>query len=233
MQSVPRSSAPRLTGEPAPVSGGARGEHRGDRWLSISGDGAQVNLLPRVMLAVAGFSARYSDQAARLAVPVDLRRHLPGLRSTMNYTSMLHCDISPSVEVDGVKQQLKQLLGEHAHNIFHPKAQLLKLIPLTWMDRLLGRKPGNVKKRKPIETAVVTNLGHLDSSGFSSDEFSAQDMTVVPVQGCTMLTIASMDNRLRIAVGTEEIHASDGRLSALTKAVESCLGEQETGIKGV
>lgn len=213
----------RLTGTPAYATGGPRGNEQGDCWKSMRMRGPKPKLFQKVILAIAKNAAKYSNKPCRVAMPVDLRRHCAELKSTMNYTTMVHFDIAPTDSVEDVTAKMKALMDAKADAGLPQGANVLKILPQTWIDKLLSRNAKNFNKRKPFETAVVTNIGRHRSKSLSAAGFSAKRLISVPIPGNTMISVMNMDNEITINVSLEKVYATDGRQDELMQEIESIL----------
>ncbi|VUD47095.1 hypothetical protein TDB9533_00956 [Thalassocella blandensis] len=223
MSRLERGQRSAVKGTPPYATGGPKGNETGDCWKSIRVRGPKPKLLQRVILGVAEMSAKYSAAPARIAMPVDLRRHFPDLKSTMNYTTMVHFDVAQDATVEDVTAAIKVLMDGNADVSIPEKANFLKILPLSWMGKLVSRSPKNFTKRKILETAVITNIGRHKSKSFSGPGFQAERVFSVPIPGNTMVSIMNMDNDIAINVGTEKVYATEGRLEELTQCIENAL----------
>ena len=89
----------------------------GDELRRISLPSSISNLLPRMAAAFAGFAHRYDDKPASIAVPVDLRRHVPGLLSTMNFVNMLLVRMEKGDGPDVFQSRLQELLSQKEEDL--------------------------------------------------------------------------------------------------------------------
>lgn len=223
MQKIPKPKSASPKGSPAYATGGPRGKLTGDCWRSIRLQATQPKMLARVMLAVARTAALYSDRPTRIALPVDLRRHFPGLKSTMNYTSMLHMDVYPEESPDDVTKNMKERLNENLEAGLPRFLNILKILPMGFIDQVVSRSPANFTKRKILETAVISSPGLIKPAKLSCQDFSAQRIYSVPIPGNTMISIFNLGRETTITVGTENIYATDGRLDKLISNITEAI----------
>lgn len=202
-------------GVPAHATGGPEGEQTGDCWKAIQVRGTKSKVLARTILAVAKTAAEYSDKPVRIAIPIDLRRHFPGMRSTLNYTSMIHIDVQPDETPEAITERIKQRLDENAEAGFSSNLGFFKIIPLHWMDKLVSRNPHNYRKRRIIETALISSPGLFKPSRFTGGGFVPIRFFSVPIPGNTMISIVNLGREATITVGVEKTYASNGRLDKL------------------
>ncbi len=219
IQRIGRGQRLKLKGNPAYATGGPRGEEKGDCWQGIRLKGPVPKILPKVILAIAQNAAKYSNNPTRIALPVDLRRHVPGLSSTMNYTSMVHMDVTVEDTIESIVEKNKALMEMNADTWIPPSTELFKMLPLHWMDRLASRTEKNYTKRKIIESAVVTNIGRYKVANYSSEDFTPNRIFSIPIPGNTMISIMNLANEISISVGVEKVYATDGRLQELVDRI--------------
>lgn len=203
---------------PAPLTGGVRGNTQGDSWRRLSLTGHQPALLARTALAMAAFARLHGNRDAapvRMAFPVNLRRHCPGLLSTLNFSSMLHIEMAAGDDVDDVREKISQRLACSAETHYPPLLDYVRCLPLSWLDRLVSRTPANFTRRRLLESAVISNIGHYRSENFSCEEFRTQRMFGIPIPDNAFAMIFSMDDRTDITLGMANVYASEGRLDAL------------------
>ena len=92
---------------------------------------------------------------------------------------------------------------------YYPRiVEVFKLLPLSWIDRMLSRTLKNYRSKRALETAVVSNLGRFDPAVLSCPGFQPERAIVMPVFGSVFSTL--------ICVG-EEVEMANGRRSAKGK----------------
>src|SRR5258708_9180803 len=91
---------------PIPLTGGAQGASYGDVWQRLTLPARPPeNLLGRVAEVAARYAWSFGPGPVRIAISVNLRRHLPGLKSTMNFSGLLHVGMLPGETPDGFPRQ--------------------------------------------------------------------------------------------------------------------------------
>ncbi len=202
-----------LTGAPA-------GTDQGDTWRRVRlPGGGHRNVLSRVAAAVANFAHQHSRAPAVIAVPVDLRRHLPGLHSSLNFTSMVRVPLCPGEGADDFRRKLAHLLDRRMEAYFAPAANCFKLLPLTWMDYLLSRRATNHTTKPPLETALLSNVGDIDRAALSCPGFRLDGMFNMPIGG-TNCGLFRIGDQVDIMFGTSRVLASNGRMDAFLTYLE-------------
>lgn len=193
-----------LTGEP-------QGDALGDDWWRLSLGPSRSQLLARVAAAMAAFAHQYSDRPALIAIPVDLRRHAPGIRTITNFSSMLLVRLLPGDGPEVFQQRLRALLEARREAAFGPGFQRLRWIPLRWLDRLLGRSLANYRTRRPMETAVISNLGRVDLSTLSAPGFQADDLVLPPQPGSPFAVLMTLNDEVTLTMNLPRVLSSGGR----------------------
>lgn len=223
MLSIPSDARPQKKQPPAALTGGARGDRKGDTWQRLSLLSPQPALLARTALAVAEFARRHSTQAVRIALPVNLRRHCPGLLSTLNFSSMIHVDVAADEGPDDFRHKLTILLETGRHTNYPAWLDYLRLLPLPWLDRLVSRTEKNYRQRKLLETIVLSNIGNFSAQDLSGGGFQAQRIFGLPMKDNAFLMLFGMDGRIDITVGMAHVYASEGRLESFLHFMQDRL----------
>jgi hypothetical protein len=207
---------------PAPVAT-VKGGDTGYAWRRLSLTGPRHALLARTALTIAEYARCSSDAPALIAVPVDLRRHVPGIHTTNNCTSMLHIEVGAQDVAETFRSKLRDRLDHGAETAWLSLFGLLKLLPLAWLDHLAGRRVDNFATKRLLETAVITNPGRFEAKGLSCDGFLPQAIFGMPVLGNTFCFMLSLDARIEIMMGMPQNMASDGRIEALMDLLKTRL----------
>lgn len=223
MRSIPDQHRRQKRLPPAALTGDRRSPEQGDSWRRLSLHGPQPALLARTALAMAAFARQYGDAPVRMAFPVNLRRHCPGLLSTLNFSSMLHIEMDAGDDADDVREKISQRLASAAETHYPPILDYVRCLPLPWLDRLVSRTAANYTQRRLLETAVISNLGHYRSAHFSCEDFRTQRMFGIPIPDNAFAMLFSMDDRTDITIGMANVYASDGRLDALMDFMQKKL----------
>ena len=212
MRHVAGGRRPRGRPAPACLTGTLRGTATGDSWRRLSLEGPQPALLARTALAVAAYARRQGGQTVRIAVPVNLRRHHPGLLSTLNFSSMVHIDVAPGDSAGDFRRQLGELLEQRVDTDFPRILDAVRWLPLPWLDRLVSRTPANYRCRRLLETAVLSNPGRFTSGALSGGGFTATRLFGIPLGDNAFSFLFSLDERTDISVGMANVYADNGRL---------------------
>lgn len=143
----------------------------------------------------------------RFLVPVDLRRHATGVRSTANLTVHATVDIERGTEWPHVQSALLTALREKQELTHLPKSSVV--IPPEGVMRVLGNLVDRytAKKNMYAGSFFLTHLGRLDIADFSTDSFHATTVYSPPVRGICSPPVISM---VEVNGRTEMILTADG-----------------------
>jgi hypothetical protein len=209
--------------KPAYATGGVEGEEIGDAWQRVTLEGPVPWILARVSGIVAEHATSLSDRVARIAVPVNLRRHISDIQSTMNYSSMVYVDLQKGEGMAHFQKRLHKALNKKSDTFYMRIAVLAKLLPMALMDRLVCRNKKTYMADRIFETAVVSDLGVFKSSEFSYKNFQLCDFYGVPIAGNTFCLLSAVDNLVSITLGMPKVYASNGRLARLANLIKEKL----------
>lgn len=205
------------------ATGGVEGDEIGDAWQRVTLDGSIPWILARVSGIIAEHATALSDRVARIAVPVSLRRHMPEIQSTMNYSSMVYVDLRKGEGMAHFQKRLHKALNKKSDTFYVRVAVLAKLLPMALMDRLVCRNKKTYLADRIFETAVVSDLGVFKSSEFSYKSFQLRDFYGVPIAGNTFCLLSAVDNRVSITLGMPKVYAGNGRLAQLANLIKDKL----------
>ncbi len=205
------------------MTGAPQGMARGDQWRRIHVGTPRKNLLGHIVAAMVEFAGQYTEGPMLVGVPVDLRRHVPGLLSTANFTNMLFVRMEKGDGAEAFKQKLHEMLDQKMETMYPRILEIFKWLPLSWMDRLVSRNEKNYHNKKPLETVVVSNLGRADSLDFSCPGYRTDGLLVLPVAGSIFATLAGMDNRVELTMNMPNVLGSNGRFEAFEKFLQQRL----------
>jgi len=203
-----------LTGEPA-------GEVLGDDWTRMKLGPVRKQLLARLAVALTEIAHQHSDHEVVIAIPVDLRRHAPGLKSTINFSSMVHVRMQKGDGPEVFQQRLQALLESGKEVAYHPVLNLVRWLPLAWLDRLLGRSLKNYQTRKPLETFLISNIGRLDTVAMSAYGFQMDEFSAFPQPGNAFAILYSVEGEMYVIFNLPRVLSSQGR-------GEACLNYLKT-----
>lgn len=210
----------------AHMTGGVQGDERGGVWRRISIQGPQPNLLPRLIALLGEYAHRHGNQTARIALPSNLRRHVPGLLSTANFANTVYIDLpaGAAMDVGDIKERLRALHDGNADLNFHRVLELTRYLPFAWLEGLLGVTDRSYRTGKLFETAMLSVLGSYKKSQFSGGGFMAETMYVLPQLENVFLMVSGLQGNYEITVGMRRVFASNGRLEDFLAYLEQRVG---------
>lgn len=206
------------------LTGGPSGDALGDDWWRVRFGAVQPRLLSRVALAFAEFAHQFSEAPVRIALPVNIRKHVPGMQSSFNFANMLYVRLDKGANSSDFDEQLRAQLAQRREVAYPAIFDWLRWLPLTWLDYALGRRLSNFNKRKPVETLVISNMGPIDLSAFQSSLFQADDFMVSPMPGNAFVILYSVNNQISMMLNLPRILSSDGRKEQLLSWLHQRLG---------
>lgn len=207
---------------PASLTGPTQGDRRGGTWRRLSLAGPLSNLLPRLAMAIAVFARQHDPGApVRIALPVNLRRHMANLNSTMNFTGMLFLDIGKDDDVAAIKARIAEMLEKNVETN-HPRLLgVIRYLPFAWLDRFVSANESNYVAPPLFETAVVSMVSGFKRSMFSCPGFTAEVFFAVPLQENVFIAVCGLQGKYEISVGMPHVFASNGRLDAFLRFIET------------
>jgi len=205
-----------LTGDP-------EGDLKGDDWWRVKLGPARKQLLAHVAVAMAEYAHQNSDLPVLIAIPIDIRRHVSNLRSTTNFSSMVFVRLEKGDGAEVFQQRLLELLEMRREVAFSSILNLIRWLPLPWVDRLLGRSEKNYRTRKPLETFVISNLGKADLAAMSVASFKADDLMVFPMEGSAFGVLMSVDGEVQITLNLPRVLSSNHRAEQCIQFLQSRL----------
>ncbi|MDP2311485.1 MAG: hypothetical protein Q8P41_01155 [Pseudomonadota bacterium] len=133
-------------------------------------------VLPRALAAFASAAADFVEGPLRVSVPVDLRRHHPGLRAAANLTGFVRVD--PRLPAGPA---LASALDARAEGGVVRTAHGLRTVPL-WAMAAAGRRAARATLRtgRAATSATVSNLGRLDPRVLDGAGFRGERLYWIP-----------------------------------------------------
>ncbi|MFE9933222.1 amino acid adenylation domain-containing protein [Streptomyces sp. NPDC005533] len=175
------STGPRPTPSPprrSPLGTGS-GDGRPLRtlWLRRTLPGRHPALTARLAQALTD-AARFDT---RVMVPVDLRRHCPGIEATGNLSLPLFLDLRPGTDWTAAHTRLLTALAEGRELAAGFETALAPLpLPVT-AGLLRGAQAVASRTDRHLASAVVSHLGRLDPAELSGGGFTASTAYALPV----------------------------------------------------
>ena len=211
-----------LSFQPASLTGMAQGSEVGHTWRRISLKHSR-NLLARTALAVGEFSRGKSDTPVRIGVPVNLRRHVPGLLSTMNFSNMILVDVAEKDTVSDIKYRMQDMLNRNVDAGFPKFGSLVRYLPFSWLDWISTSTEKNYTSPRILETAVLSNLGNYSRDDLACNGFRPVCLYGIPIESNCFSIAFGLQGRVELTIGMARVFASGGRLDELVEFLERRL----------
>ncbi|MFE7777097.1 amino acid adenylation domain-containing protein [Streptomyces sp. NPDC057445] len=213
---------PRLGLDQRSPLGGRPGS--GSVWRRRTVAGRHSALAAKVAAAVAG---AVPGAEARVMVPVDLRRHAPGVSSTANLTLPVFLDIRAGEHADAVHRRLLGALASR-HELAAGAEAALARLPLPAAAALVGASRAATSARhRYLASAIVSNAGRLAPADFSAGEFTATTVYALPVHAPLVpvsIALLELPEHIELVVSARGAADVGERCEALLDRVESALG---------
>jgi hypothetical protein len=195
----------------------------GVTWKRIRMPGKFSSFLPQVAVLVAAEARRRGPGKIRLAIPVDLRPRIEGLKSTGNLTNTIYIEVSERAAIEDVARDISaQIRDRYDGRIYHGE-KIMNYVPV-WM---IARELKKIIRRKHADglyhnSGIISNLGKLDMSRFSGGGFTAKSwFAVPPCQEVVpfFMVLAGSGGTADLMVGMPRVLAGSGRLDTFMDAV--------------
>ncbi len=113
-----------------PLTGPIQGSEWGNPWRRITFTGNRKDIMARVAVAMADYYHQHSTGPAVITVPVDLRRHVPGLHSTLNFASGLMVRLYRGEGVTAFQRKLGHMLDHNLETAYYRIVEVLHWLPM-------------------------------------------------------------------------------------------------------
>lgn len=173
----------------------------GDSWRRLNLGTGHSMVLAKVACAFAMLAHKNSTLPALIAVPVDLRRHMPAIRSVTNFSSMLVVKLLPGDVPEVFQARLRELLQAKMELTVAKGFDVIRWFPMWLVDVLLGRTRRNFLHKRPMETIVISNLGAIPIQNFQGASFIADDFVCSPVPGNAFAVLMQIKGEFRVILG--------------------------------
>lgn len=117
----------------------------------------------------------------RVMVPVDLRRHRPGIAATGNLSLPLFLDLRPGADWTAAHTRLLRALAEGRELAAGFETALAPLPPAVTAGLLRTAQSMALRTDRYLASAVVSHLGRLDLAELSGGGFTASTAYALPV----------------------------------------------------
>lgn len=193
-------------------------------WRRRTVPGRHPALAAKVAAAVA---EGVPGPAARIMVPVDLRRHAPGVSSTANLALPVFLDVPSGQSANAVQRRLLGALASRRELAGGAESALARL-PLPAAAALLGasRAATRARHRYPA-SAIVSNAGRLTPADFQAGGFTATTVYALPVHAPLVpvsIALLELPEHIELVVSARGAADVGERCEALLDRIGSALG---------
>jgi len=193
-------------------------------------EGKFNRLLGRLALAVKA-AAPEVEGDVRIDVPVDMRRHRPGLSSSANLTGMIRLSARdlPQGEdpVDAVAQLVRAKLAENEEAQMVRRAEFARFVPVRLMAHIARRQARrSLENGRFGSTALISNFGKLEIDRFGGAGFQAERCFIVPPGNPGLplfLTCVGSSGGVDLCGAMPRALASGGRLEGLLEGLGEAI----------
>jgi amino acid adenylation domain-containing protein len=192
-------------------------------WRRITVDGRHPALVAKLAVTIAELRRL---PAARFHVPVDLRRHEPGLRSTGNLALSLTLDVDAGSSWERVHERLLTALAERRELAASPPPEEDPLPLDTLLAMTVGLEEHVRAQDRYLSTGVLSHFGALDLDELSGGGFAADTAFSLPSFGlATPLVVDAVEagRRTEIVLGWHSGEDTERRAADLLAGIEDRL----------
>ncbi|GAA3139817.1 hypothetical protein GCM10010466_33640 [Planomonospora alba] len=173
---------------------------------------------PAAVARIAAVLARHSATPSRFMIPIDLRRHDPGLRSTANLSLPLFLDATPGQRWWEINDQLLTGLLERRELNEMASAGLAEAPAVLSRTIQRGMRRLGAHFGRNVVSGLISHIGRVDLGELSGPEFTATSFRIIPVH--TMMIplgfmLVETDSVLELAVSVRNGRGIPERLDRL------------------
>ncbi|MET9024703.1 peptide synthetase [Nocardia sp. NPDC004168] len=205
-------------------SGRGRQDPAAPRWLlrhrTIEATGRGI------VARVAAILAEESETKSRFMIPVDLRRHDPGLRSTANLALPLFLDVAPGEDWEAVRERMRVGLREKRELNELDNGKLSKFPDAVIRTALRGSNWLGARLNRNMVSATVSYMGACDLDEMAVPGWTPTSMRLLPQHsGAMPLLFAMVESRgkLELTVSCRNGAGIEPRLEALLDKITARL----------
>jgi hypothetical protein len=193
----------------------------GFTWRRIQLPGSYPDALARIALAMAHEAWSRCDGAVRIAVPVDLRPRVPGLRNTGNITNLVYLDVAKNDTPETIARKMKRNMDEKRDGELYWGDALVRFLPLgmirSSLKKEIARKLGTGLYRN---SGVISNMGRVPAEYFSGGGFNATGLLGIPPSIDVVpffIGTAGLKTHLELILSMPNALAGGGRIEQVMK----------------
>ncbi|MEW6079549.1 MAG: hypothetical protein AB1724_17215 [Thermodesulfobacteriota bacterium] len=196
-------------------TGMPRGETNRAAFSRLELPGPVSNLMPRLMMLTAQAARQHHpDGRVVFGIPISLRHRQAAVRSSSNLSRAIYVDVAPDTTVADIDQSIHHHRQTDGRLSF--SETLIPFLPLWVIRKFL-----ETDCRKGIHTGrywvsgFISNLGRFETKQFSTREFAARSVFLLPPCSCSIpvfFILLGVDRTISINVSMPENLADGNRL---------------------
>ena len=208
-------------------TGPASGNEHGVIWKHIIIPGRYKNILGQVAILAAKEAWKYQDGPVRFSVPVDLRSHCPGLRSTGNLSIAIYIEVNRDSTPESISGDIKKQLFEKRDCLIDRGDPLICHLPVS----LLVKKGksiihSNNKSGRYGTSGIISNMAQVPLNVFTGGGFTATAFWGIPPSFENVpffMGISYSQEALQLMLSLPKVLAGDDRLEQILTNIKSGL----------
>jgi amino acid adenylation domain-containing protein len=192
-------------------------------------DGNHPGLVAKIAAALAGGAGH---ERSRFMVPVDLRRHDPGLASTGNLSLPIFLDARPGEAWQDLHERLLRAMAERREVTGGALERAAALMPLGALGTTLAATSAFAGwRRRYLCSAIVSHVGRLDLGEFCAEGFEATAVCPLPAHAPfapVSCAVVETEGRTDITLSCQDGPAMADRAEALLDRISDALAPAGT-----
>lgn len=208
-------------------TGKVSGDEDGVIWKRINIPGRFANILGQVMILSAHEAWRHQDGPIRFSVPVDLRPHQKGLRSTANLAIAIYVEIKKDSTPESVSLDIKHQLEDKRDCMIDKADPYIRYLPINLLVRKGRSMIKNNKKTNQYGTSgILSNMGKVPLDVFSGGDFNTFSFWGIPPSFEStpyFIGISILDQSVEIMLTMPKVLANNNRLDHALEVLKNGL----------
>lgn len=218
---------------PSPLGQPPCTRNRRTLWRRLTVDGYHPALVAKVATALTSI---FGLETGRYAIAVDLRRHVPGERSTANLSQSTLFDVRADRPWTEPHERLLRALAERRElsGRVDPALLAMPIALLRPLIALLDRR--SAARDRYAATATLSHLGRIEQADFSTLTFAATtaySLSTLPTAGPPEITMVECGGRTELTLvwadGPGMARRLDGVLAALGESLSPAAAREWEG----
>ena len=209
-------------------AGKAEGDEGGVTWKRVEVQGRFKNFLGQIAVLAAKEARKHGSGPVRFSVPVDLRRHMKGARSTCNLSMAIYIEVKPDSTPQDISDNISRQLELNNDCLIDRLDPLFRYVPQSLITSQLTKRVRKIhQKGLYTSSGVITNLGSVQASAFSGGGFKGETAWAIPPGldaspfVCGM--ISSRENQTMIILTMPRVLATNNRMDIILENITGGL----------